>query len=88
MDENSLSEDYLNPKLLNLPFIALVMDILLEKPLPPLHRAVTLAENQNLRIDKPPEHVRIWIASNESLELQRHEHTQKKQSIIDQINKG
>jgi hypothetical protein len=58
MDENSLSEDHLNPQLLNLPFIALVMEILFEKLLPPLHRAVTLAENQNLRIDNPPEHVR------------------------------
>ena len=54
MDENSLSEDHLNPQLLNLPFIALVMEILLEKLLPPQHRAVTLAENQNLRIDNPP----------------------------------
>jgi hypothetical protein len=59
MDENSLSEDRLNPQLLNLPFIALVMEILLGKLLLPLHRAVMLAENQNLRIDKPPEHVRI-----------------------------
>jgi hypothetical protein len=63
------------------------MEILLEKLLPALHRAVRLAENQNLLIDKSPEHGSSGIATIESLELQRQELIQKKQSLIDQINK-
>jgi hypothetical protein len=63
------------------------MEILLEKPIPALHRAVRLAENQNLLTDKSLEYVRIGIATNESLALQRQELIQKKQSLIDQISK-
>lgn len=37
------------------------MEILVEKLLPALHRAVRLAENQNLLTDKSPEHVRNGI---------------------------
>ena len=62
------------------------MEILLEKLLPALHRPVRLAENQNLLTDISLEYVRNGIATNESLELQRQELIQKKQSLIDQIN--
>ena len=63
------------------------MEILLEKRLPALHRAVRLAENQNLLTDKSLEYVRNGIATNESLALQRQELIQKKQSLIAQLNK-
>jgi hypothetical protein len=86
MDENSLSEDNMESTILQLAVYRFRSKLSLEKLLTDLHQAITLADNQNLRIDKIPEYICSGITKIESLELQRQELIRKKQSLMDKID--